>query len=218
MTSLRDGLSQQAVPLAPATVLRRLADTGTTGELPEVSVHLAGGHVLNGLPVRVGDDRGQEVVLLAGARGEHLGYALLANVVAVEVREPERVQDVLTDGRLPQPVDGEPATRLALRREFAPSDDFPVEVDWAALPDSGPTLSNLERLLRALREIASAVRADEIGRQAWAQIRTLRVAHRDGASASVRRVPDGLSVEADLAAALPRDLTGELDRQINALL
>ena len=218
MRGSEEGLSRAAVPLAPSTVLRRLAESGTSGDLPEVSVHLVGGQVLNGLPVRVGDDRGQEVVVLAGAAGAHLGYAVLADVVAVVVRDPERVQDLLTDGRLPQPAAGEPVTRLALRREFAPSEDFHVDVDWSALPDSEPALSSLARLLHALREIAASVCADEMGRGAWTRIGTLRVAHRDGARLSVERVGDGMSVYADLTAALPRDLTGELDRQINAML
>jgi hypothetical protein len=212
----RDGLSQLAEALAPATVLRRLADGA--GEAPEVGLHLAGGQVLAGRPVRVDTDRGQEVVVLAGGRGGPLTYALLASVVAVEVREPERVQDVLTGGRLPPPVTGELVTRLALRRDFVPGDEFPLQVDWASLPDSAPGLANADRLLRGLRDVARGVGADELGRQAWAAIRALRVVHRDGAALSVRRAPDGLLVEADLAAALPRDLAGELGRQINAVL
>jgi hypothetical protein len=215
VTAPEHGLPQVAVAMAPATVLRRLADAGAA---PDVSVHLAGGSVLAGRPVRVGSERGQEVVVLAGGRGGHLGYALLSSVVAVEVREPERFQDVLSDGRLPRPVTGEPVTRLALRREFAPTEELPLGVDWEALPDSAPALANLDRLLRALREIAGQVRADEMGRQAWARIRVLRVGHRDGARLSVQSVPDGLSVEADLTAALPRDLGGELGRQVDALL
>jgi hypothetical protein len=218
MTSPRDDLSRAAVVMAPATLLRRLADAASFGEVAEVRIHLSGGQVLDGLPVGVGTDHGQDVVLLAGAPGEGLGYVLMANVVAVEVREPERCQDILTEGRLPRPVTGEPVTRLGLRRDFAPEAEFPVHVDWAALPDTSPVLANLERLLRALREIAAEVCADEMGRQAWARMRTLQVAHRDGADLSVQRVPDGLSVQADLTAALPRDLTGVLRRQINASL
>lgn len=215
MTSVQDGLSQLAVALAPATVLRRLADSGSAGE---VSVHLAGGQALGGRPVKVDTDRGQEVVLLAAAHGGQLTYALLANVVAVELSEPERFQDILTDGWLPQPVTGEPITRLALRRDFSPSEGFPVQVDWAAVPDSGVELANLDRLLRGLRQIARDVCADEMGRLAWARIQALQVAHLDGAKLSVQRVPDGMLVQADLSGALPRDLTGELGRQINALL
>jgi hypothetical protein len=60
--------------------------------------------------------------------------------------------------------------------------------------------------------------ADETGRRAWAQIRALRAGHREGAQLSVQRAPDGLSVQADLTAALPRDLVGELGRQFNDLL
>jgi hypothetical protein len=208
-------LSQVAVVMAPATLLRRLADAE---EAPEVSVHLAGGAVLAGRPVRVGNDRGQEVVLLAGERGRRFGYALLSSVVAVEVPEPERFQDVLTDGRLPPPVTGEPVSRLALRREFAPSEQLPLWVDWEAQPGSAPALANLDRLLRALRDVVDEVRADEMGRQAWARIRVLRVGHREGARLSARAVADGLSVEADLTAALPRDLAGDLRGQVNELL
>lgn len=218
MTQPQDRLSQLAPALAPATVLRRLTDAGTAGEAPEVSVHLSGGQVLGGRPVRVDADRGQDVVLLSTARGEQLTYALLANVVAVEVHGPERFQDVLTEGRLPKPVTGEPVTRLALRRDFSPSEEFPVQVDWAALPDSAPELANLDRLLRALRQIVRDLCADDMGRQAWGRIHTLQVAHHGGTNPSVVPVPDGLLVRADLSAALPRDLAGELRRQIDALL
>jgi hypothetical protein len=166
------GLSQLAVVMAPATLLRRLADAGAA---PDVSVHLAGGSVLAGRPVRVGSDHGQEVVLLAGGRSGQLGCALLSSLVAVEVREPERFQDVLSEGRLPPPMTGEPVTRLALRREFAPTEEFPLWVDWEAQPDTPPALANLDRVLRGLRDIAVDVRADEMGRQAWARIRVLRV-------------------------------------------
>ena len=211
-------LSQLAPALAPATVLRRLAESGSGGEAPDVSVHLSGGQVLGGRPVRVAVDRGHDVVLLAGERDGHLTYALLAHVVAIEVRDPQRFQDVLTEGRLAQPVAGEPPTRLALRREFAPAEGFPLHVDWDALPDSAPALANLDRLLRALRQVSCDVCADEMGRRAWARIHTLRVAHRDAATLSVQAMPDGMLVEADLSAALPRDLPGEVGRQVDALL
>lgn len=100
-------LSRLAPALAPSTVLRRLADAGRVGEATEVAVHLSGGQVLGGRPLRVDADRGHDVVLLEDARGERLTYALLANVVALEVHEPDRVRDVLTEGRLPQPASGE---------------------------------------------------------------------------------------------------------------
>jgi hypothetical protein len=209
---------QAAVTLAPATLLRLLAGVASAGKLPAVSVHLSGGQILDGLLVRVGTDHGNEVVVLAGEHTGQLGYVLLANVVAVEVAAPELFQDVLTGGRLPQPSTGEPITRLQLRRDFAPSAEFPLQVDWAALTDSGPLLANLGRLLAGLRETVRQVCADETGRRAWAQIRTLRVEHHEGAQPSVRLAPDGLSVQADLTAALPRDLVGELGRQFNDLL
>jgi len=218
MTSLQGDLLPAVAALAPATLLRRLAEAASTGEPAQVSVHLSGGQVLDGLLVRIGADRGQEVVVLADGREGRLGYALLANVVAVEVREPERVQDILTEGKLPQPAGGEPVTRLALQRYFAPSEEFPVQVDWAAMPGTGPVLANLERLLRGLREIAREVCADEMGRQAWARMGTLQVAQADGVPLSVQPVSGGLSVQADLTAALPRDLAGQMSQQVNALL
>jgi hypothetical protein len=57
-----------------------------------------------------------------------------------------------------------------------------------------------------------------MGRQAWARIRTMSVAHRSDVRLSVERAPDGMAVLADLAVALPRDLTGQLRRQVNELL
>jgi hypothetical protein len=139
-------------------------------------------------------------------------------VVAVEVRNPAPFQDVLTAGRLPLPQAGEPVTRLQLQREFAPTDDFPVLVDWAALDGSDVVLATLARLLRGLQEAAARVCADELGQRAWEQVRELRVEHHGGSELAVLRIPDGLSVHADLSAALPRTLTGELERQISALL
>jgi hypothetical protein len=218
MAAFQDGLLREAVAFAPTTVLRSLADVIGTGEWPEVSLYLLGGQVLGGVLVRVGADHGQDVVVLADPHTGRFGYVLLANVVAVEVRAPERFQDVLTEGRLAQPVTGEPVTLLALRREFAPSAGFPLDVDWGALPDSGPAPANLDRLLRGLRELVDDVCADEMGRQAWARIRTMSVAHRSDVRLSVERAPDGLVVLADLAVALPRDLTGQLRRQFNELL
>jgi hypothetical protein len=218
MSAPQNGLFRAAVAMAPATVLRCMADVARSGESPEVTVWLAGGQVLGGVPVRVDVDLRSEVVVLADAGTGRLRYVLLSSVVAVEVHHPERVQDILTKGRLPQPGAGQPASKLALRREFAPSPGFPVDVDWAALPDSDAALVNLERLLHGLREIVGEVRADELGREALARIGTVTVAHHPDAPPSVQPVPDGLSVRADLVAALPRELTGQLRGQLNALL
>jgi len=218
MTTPWDGLLREAAALVPATVLQSLADVVDTGERPEVSVYLSGGQVLNGVPARIGADRGQDVVVLADPQQGRFSYVLLASVVAVDVRTPVRFQDVLTDGRLARPLTGAPVSVLALRREFAPSTRLPLDVDWRALPNSGPALANLDRLLRGLREIVDEVCADELGRQAWERIRTIPLAHQADVRLSVERLPDGLAVRADLTAALPRDLTGQLRQQVNALL
>ncbi|HEV7647707.1 MAG TPA: hypothetical protein VGP26_06080 [Actinophytocola sp.] len=219
MSAYQDGLLREAVALAPSAVLRSLADTAAdAAERPSVRVYLAGGQVLEGVAVRVGDDHGQSVAVLNDPRTGHFGYVLLAGVVAVEVLAPERVQDVLTDGRVAPPVDGEPVSLLALRREFAATPEFPLEVGWRALPDSGAARVNLDRILRGLRDVVGEVRADEMGRQAWAQVQTVTIDHRSGAPLSVEAVPSGLAVRADLVAALPRDVTGELRRQLNVLL
>jgi hypothetical protein len=212
MTASQDGLFHQAVALAPAALLRSLA--GAADRYPEVLIHLSGGQTLGGALIRTE----QDVVVLANMGTGQLGYALLANVVAVEVHNPERFRDVLTNGRLARPVTGEPVTKLALRREFTPSAEFPVDLDWEALPDSAPALANLDRLLRGLREVAGEVCADELGRQAWARVRMIMVLHRLGERPSVQLVGDMLTLRADLNAALPHDLTGELRRQLNALL
>ena len=154
MTSAPDGLLQAAVALAPAALLRLLAGAADAGSLPAVRVHLSGGQILDGLLVKVGTDQGHDLVVLAGEHAGQLGYVLLANVVAVEVCAPEFFQDVLTGGRLPQPATGEPVTRLRLRRDFAPSEEFPLHVDWAALTDSGPLLANLGRQIMSPRRMA----------------------------------------------------------------
>jgi hypothetical protein len=212
-----DPLVKAVVALAPETVLRTLADAAGDAQ-PFLTVHLSGGHVLEGGLVRVGTDRGSDVAVLADPETGRLGYALLSSVVAVEVRNPGPFQDVLTGGRLPLPVAGEPVTRLALQREFAPAEEFPLDVDWAALGTAGLVTSNLASLLRGLREAVAQVRADDMGQRAWAQVRVLRVEHHAGSPLSVVPVTDGLAVRADLTAALPRALTGELARKISTLL
>jgi hypothetical protein len=137
---------------------------------------------------------------------------------SVSLFPPQLFQDVLTEGRLPLPVAGEPVTRLASQREFAPTTDFPVQVDWEALAGSDRLLGNLARLLGGLREAIAQARADEIGQRAWDQVDSLRVEHRAGSKLSVQRTADRLSAHVDLSAALPRAAAGELYREISALL
>jgi hypothetical protein len=213
-----DPLVKAAVALAPETMLRTLASAAAEGAPPFLTVRLSGGHVLEGDLITVGADRGSDVVVLADPETGRLGYALLSSVVAVELRNPKPFQDLLTGGRVPLPQAGEPVTRLALQREFAPVGEFPVNVDWAALDGSGLILGNLASLLRGLRDAVAQVRADDMGQRAWAQVRTLRVEHLAGSPLSVLPIADGLTVQADLSAALPRALLGELVRQISALL
>lgn len=211
---------EAVVALSPASVLRLLADVASpaAGEPPTVSVHLAGGQVLDGALVRLGTDRGSEVAVLADPQRGRLSYALVANVVAVELCNPALFQDVITGGRLPLPGVGEPATALALRREFALTDEFPLHADWAALTESGLPLGNVAALLRGLRDAVAQVRTEEIGQRAWDEVRVLRVEHRAGSDVSVERIRDGLSVGADMSRALPRALASELCRKVSALL
>src|SRR5439155_11617715 len=221
MSSLDAGLSTAAVAFTPATVLRLLAETTEVAavdpaELPGVRIDVSSGQVFDGQLVRVGTDHGHEVVLLA--IGAEIAYLQMADIRSVTVHAPERYRDVLTGGALPPPVTGTPVSRLALRRDFAPSPDFPLETDWEQLPDSAEALANLAQLLSRLRAAVDEVRADALGRQSWFQVRALHLPHHDGTALSVQRVPDGLSVEADLTAALPRDLAGELRRQLNSVL
>jgi hypothetical protein len=214
-----DPLVKAAVALTPETVLRTLASAAAAGDTPPfLTVRLSGGHVLEGGLVTVGADRGSDVVVLADPKTGRLGYAPLSSVVAVELRNPEPFRDLLTAGRLPLPRAGEPVSRLALQREFAPADEFPVDVDWAALARSGLVTGNLAALLRGLREAVAQVRADDMGQRAWARVRTLRVEHQAGSPLSVLPIADGLAVRADLTAALPRALPGELVTKISALL
>jgi hypothetical protein len=213
-----DPLVKAAIPLAPETVLRTLASVGPGDVPPFLTVRLAGGHVLEGGLVTVGADRGSDVVVLADPQTGRLGYAPLSGVVAVELRNPQPFQDLLTGGRLPLPQASEPVTRLELQREFTPTQELPVDVDWAALAGSGLMTSGLAALLRGLREAVAQVLADEMGQRAWAQVRTVRVEHHPGSPLTVAPIADGLAVQADLTAALPRALPGELTRKISALL
>jgi hypothetical protein len=213
-----NGLRAAAVALAPATVLRSLASLAAEGEPPAVKIHLAGGQVLDAQLIQVGADLGSEVVVLADHRTRALSFALLASVVAVEVRDPGLFQYVLSGGLLAVPSAGEPVSRLELQREFAPTRDFPVRVDWAAADGSDQALANLARLLRGLREAVARVRADDMGQRAWEQVAALHVEHSGGSDLAVWCTLDGLAVRADLSAALPRAVTSELYRKITALL
>lgn len=217
MAWLDDPLVKAAIPLAPATVLRTLADA-TVDAPPRLTVHLSSGHVLGGVLVAVGADRGSDVVIVADPESGRLEYALVSSVVAVALRDPEPFQDVLTGGRVPLPQAGGPVTRLALRREFARTEGFPLDVDWSALDESGLVLGNLAALLRGLRDAVVQVRADDMGQQAWAQVHRLHVEHRAETPLTVQPIVDGLSVRADLTAALPRALQDELVGLISASL
>jgi hypothetical protein len=216
----RNDLARSLIALTPASVIQQLGGltVAAEGEPPLLSVHLASGQVLDGALMRVDSDRGTDVLVLADSQTGRLAYAPLANVAAVELRNPEPFQDVVTGGRLPSPPAGGPVTRLALQREFPSTPEFPLRIDFAALDGSDLLLGNAARLLRALREAVAQVRSDEMGREAWAQVRALRVEHHAGAGLAVVPAPDGLAVRADLSAALPRALSGECFRKISALL
>jgi hypothetical protein len=215
-------LTRAVRPLSPATVLRLLygarpADGGTG---PGVAVHLAGGPVLEGKLMHVGTDRGPEVAVLLDPRTGYLSYVDIASVVAVTVHAVERYRDMLTGGALPPASPDDPlVTRLMLRRSYPRTPEFPLELHWDGMPDDAAALTNLVRLLDSLREAVAGVRADEFGRTAWARVPEIAVGHRPGGALTVERRPDGgLSAHADLTAALPRNLTTEVARQLNAAL
>lgn len=220
MSAPEDDLLRAVAALSPASVLRLLANVAAEGadQLPLVTVHLSSGQACSGALVRGGADRGRETVLLVDRQTGRLRYTLLDSVIAVDVHDPRLFQDLLTEGRLPLPRTGEPVTRLALQRRFASAPDFPLDIAWDAVDGSERTLDNLDRLLTALRDTVAEVQTDELGRQAWNQVGSLRVEHRDGAALAAQRTADVLLVTADLLAALPRDLAAELHREINALL
>jgi hypothetical protein len=168
--------------------------------------------------MRVDADRGTGVLVLAGSRAGRLADAPLANVTAVELRNPGPFQDVVTGGRLPPPPAGGAVTRLALQREFPSTREFPLHIDGAARDGSDLLPGSAARLLRALREAVAQVRADEMGREAWERVHGLRAEHHAGAGLAVVPAPDGLAVRADLSAALPRARSGDFFRKISALL
>jgi hypothetical protein len=221
VTSVSPKLTAAALPMTPAVLLRRLAGAvPADAELaarPVVALHLSGGQRLEGYLLRVDAGPAQETVVLADAAGG-LCYALTAGVVAVTVPTPEPVRHVLTGGAVAAPAAEPPGGRLALRRAYPPTPDFPLDLDWSALPDSAEAWANLAQLLDGLRAASERVRADELGRRAWAQVRAVRVEHHAGRSLAFERQPDGLSVRADLTAALPGQLAGELRRQLDAVL
>ncbi|GAA4724272.1 hypothetical protein [Phytohabitans rumicis] len=219
-------LVAKAALLAPEAVLRALAAASAGTELserPVVRLRLSSGHVEEGRLIGVGTDRTEEVVVLGAPAHryqlpEQAVYLRMRDVVSAGVFEAERFRDVLSGGALPLPVDGDPVSRLALRREYAPTDELPVHVEWDAVPGSPEATANLAALLAALREAVSRVRADETGQRAWSAVATVRVEHRPGEILAVRRTPDGVVVSADLTAALPRRLDGEVGHQLDAVL
>jgi hypothetical protein len=95
---LDDPLVKAAVPLAPEALLRTLASVAAGDTPPFLTIYLSGGHVLGGGLVTVDADRGSDVVVLSDPETGRLGYALLSSVVAVELRNPEPFQDLLTTG------------------------------------------------------------------------------------------------------------------------
>ncbi|MBO0869467.1 MAG: hypothetical protein J2P15_12960 [Micromonosporaceae bacterium] len=226
-------LVAKAAMLAPDEVLRALAaasdgidpDQRPLDQRPVVRLHLAAGHVAEGWLIGVGGTRSGEVVVLAcpdhsGQPPRELVYLRIREVVSVGVREPERYRDVLSRGALPAPppVDGPPITRLALRREFAPTAELPLQLAWDELPGSEDATANLATLLRSLRLAVSQTRRDELGQRAWDGIAAVRVEHRPGEGLAVLRIPDALLVTADLTAALPRRLEVQLESGISAVL
>ena len=219
-------LVAKAAMLAPDAMLRALAAASTGTELqerPVVRLRLSSGHVEEGRLIGVGADRAEEVVVLGSPAHryqlpEEAIYLRMRDVVSAGVFEAERFRDVLSGGVLPLPVDGEPVSRLALRREYAPTDELPLQVDWHGVPESAEATAALAGLLATLREAIAQICGDELGRQAWTAVATVRVEHRPGEILAVQRTPDGLVVSADLTAALPRRLDGEVSRQLNAVL
>jgi hypothetical protein len=225
-TTVDAELAAKAVPLAPDTVLRALigACAGTdVSERPVVRLRIASGHLVEGRLLGLGADRHEEVVVLGcPVDGQRLPdeavYVRVRDVVSAGVLDAQRYRDVLSGGALAVLPAGQPVTRLELRRRYAPTDDLPLRLDWQAMPDSAAVTANLDALLAALGRAAEAVRVDELGRRAWAGLSTVGVEHQAGQRLTVARTQDGLLVAADLTAALPRDLAGELSRQLNAAL
>jgi hypothetical protein len=225
-TTVDAELAAHAVPLAPDTVLRALmgACAGTdVSERPVVRLRITSGHLVEGRLLGLGADRHEEVVVLGcPADGQRLPdeavYVRVRDVVSAGVLDAQRYRDVLSGGALALLPDGEPTSRLALRRRFAATPDVPLRLDWDALPDSPAVTANLAALLDGLWLAVDAVRVDDLGRRAWAEVSAVRVEHLAGARLLVRPTPAGPLVTADLTAALPRDLTGEMSRQLNAAL
>jgi hypothetical protein len=189
-----------------------------------VTVQLSGGHSVTGGLVAVDNDRDQEVAVLTTAYElrnpvDHLVYFLVRDVVAVAVHTPGRVRDVLSAGALPSPDSGEPVSRLQLRREFAPTDRFPLEIRWDTVPDTPGGLASLRRILVALRGAADSAQKDELGRRAFAQVSALRVEHAPGQALSVGQDGPGvIAVRTDLTAALPRGLDSDVEQRLHGVL
>jgi hypothetical protein len=200
--------------LGPSTLLSQLAGAERDGELPVVTVYLTAGHCLTGGVVRVDTDRTGDVVVLAIERtsarapAEEVAYFLVRDVVAVTVHA----------GSLPAPAGDPPTSRLALRREFPRSAEFPVDLDLATVPDTPDALGNLRRLLGSLRSVIADVRRDELGRQALDAVSSIAVHHTPGRPAAAEPAGDRLVISADFAAALPRPLDTWVENQLNAHL
>ncbi|HKS98860.1 MAG TPA: hypothetical protein VJT31_04950 [Rugosimonospora sp.] len=219
-------LAAKAAALAPDTVLQILA-SATIGvavdQRPVVRLWIAAGHVVEGRLLGVGAERGDEVVVIGvqAARHQRLDevvYLRMRDVISAGVLAPEQFRDVLSGGVLPLASAGRPVSRLALRREYASMHDLPLRLDWAAMPDPPAATANLAALLAALHGAVSAVRADDLGRAAWAAVTTVRVEHRVGEPLGIERSPGELLVVVDLTAALPRGLDAEIARRLNTVL
>ena len=93
-------LTKAVVPLAPATLLRMLADVAADDALPILTVHLFNGGALYGRLAAIGADREAEVMVLSDPETGRLGYVSASGVVAVELHNPEPFQDLLTGVRV----------------------------------------------------------------------------------------------------------------------
>jgi hypothetical protein len=173
MTSLDPELAVKAVALPPADLLIALAEAVDPAAgfeaLPVVSVRLSGGHVLGGRLLGVGADRRERVAVLVGAgaaqdSADQFTYIPLAHLITLTVHDPSAVRDVLSVGALAAAPDGWATSRLQLRRDFPATREFPLDINWDVIPDSPTTLTNLHRLLAALRSAVLAGRDVNIHR------------------------------------------------------
>jgi hypothetical protein len=213
----------------PSSLLRSLAEGFAAGKsdlsaTPLVTVQLAYGHLLEGKILRVESKGSDECVSMIvdlgrGSTGEKMAFFSLRQVLSVIIHQPIHFADLVSGGELARPPSGPVLSRLQLRREFENVSLGPtLAVDWDRIPPDDIAASNLKTLVAALAESSTSIRADDLGKRAWSQVKRLVIKHEAQAELAVRLADEVLTCSVDFLRALPAELRARVTALLNSVL